>query len=232
MTPPAEVVTLTKEEYQAEPPKSSADSFVFEIRKEMEAAASAETTALAAAIRCGLLLIKAKENLKAERKGNRDKRRKWWIAWLEQHEFNRRTAALYKRLADHEDDIREAGYTSIREADKGLRLTPDDDGSDDAATNADGEGTDSDATSSEMSNGVAQNGARGRAPPGRHSRSKRQPSQSQPEAVLEDALTDLVPLEVFNILRAKWTPDDLDKLGELIAEHLHSRQEAHEHELA
>ena len=90
-----------------------------------------------------------------------------------------------------------------------------------------------------MSNGVAQNGAgkSSRIGRGRHSRSRKHiPAPSEQEAVVEDALSDLVPLEVFNILRAKWSAADLDKLAELIVQHLdlvtHRKQEAHEHGLA
>ena len=181
MTPQAEVLSIT--------PKatSSAEAFLFDIRAAIAEAANSESTALAAAIRCGRLLIKAKENLKAEKKGP-------WLPWLDKHDIPRRTAALYKRLAEHEDEIHEAGYASIREADAGLRDRERDDEADDGG---------------EKSNAVA-NSSSGKSPIRRRTRS----NQSDAE------LSELVPDEVFTMLRETFCRDYLTALATLLANHL------------
>lgn len=101
-------MSLTKLKDTATP--SSADAFLSQIRAAILEAANAEGTAKAAAIRCGHLLLRAKESIQAE-KGR-------WHPWLALHDIPKSTADLYMRLAEHEAEIKDC--TSIRDARKKL----------------------------------------------------------------------------------------------------------------
>jgi hypothetical protein len=186
MTPQAEVVSIV-------PSTSSADAFLPQIRAAIDEAADAEGTALDAAIRAGHLLQKAKDNVKAEKVK--------WSTWLIKNAINQTTASLYKRLAKHEEEIRKAGYRSIREADVGLRPSDDDD------------------TGTETHNGVVNSESSGAD----------NPALAKPKTVrrrrangdnIEAALKPLVPDEVFIALRGTWDRDDLVKLADLLVAHL------------
>jgi hypothetical protein len=91
--------------------RSSAASFIDQIKAEYREVAKAEATALPHAIRCGEFLNLAKENLKAEKGGK-------WLEWLKTNcpEIAQTTASLYMRLAEHKKKVERA--PSIREAQK------------------------------------------------------------------------------------------------------------------
>jgi hypothetical protein len=93
------------------PPKSSAASFIDQIKDEYRQVVAAEGSALPHAIKCGEYLTLAKENLKAEGGGS-------WEDWLKTNcpEIAKETASLYRRLAKHKSEIRKA--KSINEARK------------------------------------------------------------------------------------------------------------------
>ena len=89
-------------------PKSSASSFIEQIKAEYREVVSAEATALPHAIRCGEFLNLAKENVKTE--GGK------WSDWLKANcpEIAQETASLYMRLAGNKKLVAKA--KSIREA--------------------------------------------------------------------------------------------------------------------
>jgi hypothetical protein len=76
------------------PPKSSAASFIDQIKDEYLQVVTAESNALPHAIKCGEYLTLAKENLKVERGGK-------WSDWLKANcpDIASETANLYMRLA-------------------------------------------------------------------------------------------------------------------------------------
>jgi hypothetical protein len=172
-------------------PASSADAFISQIRAAILEAAQAESTALDAAIRAGHLLQKAKDNIKAE-KGK-------WRDWLTKNNINQTTASLYKRLAKDEDEIRRAGYTSIRQADAALRSHDDD-------------------TDNETDNGVVNSESSGAANPTPAKPRMRRKRVNGDD--IETALKPLVPDEVFTALRGTWDRDALVKLTDLLVAHL------------
>ena len=89
--------------------KSSAASFIDQIKDEYRQVVAAEGSALPHAIKCGEYLTLAKENLKAERGGK-------WSDWLKTNcpDIASETANLYMRLAKHKAKVVKA--KSIREA--------------------------------------------------------------------------------------------------------------------
>jgi hypothetical protein len=105
--------------------KDSALVFVGQIMTAYKAAMRVEGEALKAAIECGKYLNLAKENVKAD-KGK-------WLPWLKQNcpEISQQTASLYVRLADPENLDKLVGVKTIRDADKALRQSSQDEGSDD-----------------------------------------------------------------------------------------------------
>jgi hypothetical protein len=97
--------------------KSSAASFIDQIKSEYAEVAAAEGNALPHAIKCGEFLTLAKENLKAEKGGS-------WRDWLSTNcpEIAPETANLYRRLAEHKSKLR--GAKSINAARKLLPKNP------------------------------------------------------------------------------------------------------------
>jgi hypothetical protein len=98
------------------PTKSSAASFIDQIKAEYDQVVKAEGDALPHAIRCGELLNLAKENLKVDNGGK-------WSDWLKTNcDIATETANLYMRLAKHKAKIR--GAKSINAARKLLPKNP------------------------------------------------------------------------------------------------------------
>jgi hypothetical protein len=97
--------------------KSSAASFIDQIKAEYAEVVTAEGNALPHAIKCGEYLTLAKENLKAEKGGS-------WRDWLETNcpDIAPETASLYRRLAEHKSKLR--GAKSINAARKLLPKSP------------------------------------------------------------------------------------------------------------
>lgn len=95
-------------------PKSSASSFIEQIKAEYREVVGAETNALPHAIKCGEFLNLAKENLKVEKGGK-------WSEWLKANcpEIPQTTASLYMRLAENKKLAAKA--KSIREANEAIR---------------------------------------------------------------------------------------------------------------
>jgi hypothetical protein len=98
-------------------PKSSAASFIDQIKDEYHQVVAAEGGALPHAIKCGEYLTLAKENLKAERGGK-------WSDWLKTNcpDIANETANLYMRLAEHKAKVGKA--KSINAARKLLPKNP------------------------------------------------------------------------------------------------------------
>jgi hypothetical protein len=96
--------------------KSSAASFIDQIKDEYRQVVAAEGSALPHAIRCGEYLTLAKGNLKAE--GGK------WKDWLETNcpEISPETVSLYRRLAEHKAKVGKA--KSINAARKLLPKNP------------------------------------------------------------------------------------------------------------
>jgi hypothetical protein len=186
---PAEIISNEK--------PSTADAFITEIRAAIREAASAEGTALDAAIRAGHLLIRAKENLRVEKRK--------WSTWLIASDLPQTTANLYKRIAANEDFIRENEIPSIRAADAALR-------------NRATEEEDDDDTGTETDNGVVspEPPTPESPPPSPSPKSKRQ----KPPADISAALKPLAPEAVFTALRARFEDEQLKELTTLLVRHL------------